>query len=122
MATVAPTITRLGDNVVILDYLLTNADSDGAPFKAKHFGDYSDRNVAVYGTFGGATITVQGSGDSASWTGLTDAGSVAISLGAAGTETINETTPFTRPLLTGGAGSSVHVVFTIRRGRGGLGV
>jgi hypothetical protein len=121
MATITPTITRVGENVVQIEYALSTGNLDGAPFRSKHFGDYSDRNVAVYGDLTG-TVVVQGSPDGATWVGLTDASTTAISFAAAsGVETINENPPYTRPLMTGTA-TACRVVFTLRRDRGGKAV
>jgi len=121
MATVNPTIARLGDNTVRFRFVLTNVDFDGAPIGKNH-ADFADRNVQVYGTLGGASITVQGGNDGTNWYTLDDPQGVDLVLSAAGGKSISEVPALTRPFLSGGAGSSVTVDIVCRRSRSGVGV
>jgi hypothetical protein len=71
---------------------------------------YPDRTVTVAGTFGSATVTIEGSNDGVTWFGLTKPGATAISLTAGGVASIVENPMFIRPKATGGTGSAILVV------------
>lgn len=119
MATVNPTITRQGDNGVRMVFTLTNTDADGAPI-GKQWIDFADRSVQVTGTLGGATVAIQGSHDGTTWFTLDDPQGVDLSFAALGGKAVAEIPTFTRPLLSGGAGSNVAVAFMLRRARSGM--
>lgn len=78
------------------------------------FADFADRSVQVSGTFGGATITLEGSNNGTDWVGLRDPQGVAISFTAAGLKQVLESTLLVRPVITGGAASSVNVTLLMR--------
>lgn len=122
MATVNPTITKLGgdDSVVKVAYdPLTNTNQDGAPFA---FSQWADRSVQVVGTFGtNGSVRVQGSNDGGTtWAGLTDPQGNALDITAAKIEAITEVCELVRPLITAGDGNtSLKVYFVLRRGQPG---
>lgn len=117
MATVNPTIKHVGNHTVIFTWSLTNADNDGAPIGPNH-SDFADRNVQAFGTFGGGSVLVQGSNnDGGAYHALDDPQGTDISFSGAGGKAISEVTELTRPLLSGGAGSTVTVVIACRRNR-----
>jgi len=91
---------------------VTNTNSDGAPVVSC---EWADRCVSVDGTFGGATITIQGSNDGTNWYTLNNAQGTALTFTAAGMKQIVEVPYFTRPLLTGGAGSTLNIIMVARR-------
>jgi len=118
MATVNPSVAFVGNDTVKFSWALTNANGDGAPVGPNH-ADYADRNVQLVGTLGGATIVLQGSNDGGTtWYSLDDPQGNDLSFTAAGGKAISEVPELTRPLLTGGAGSSVTVLVMARRSRG----
>jgi hypothetical protein len=120
MATVNPTVARLqtfGDDARIVSWsLLTNTNADGA---AIEMPGSSDRSVHVLGTFGDATITFQGSNETVptNWATLAAAGDATEDMvfTVADIKQLLEITRWVRPLLTGGAGSSVTVLALLRR-------
>ena len=117
MATVNPTIRFIGNDTVVFTWVLTNVDNDGAPVGPNH-ADYADRAVQMFGTFGGAAVAIQGSNDDGTtWFTVDDPQGVDLSLSAAGGKAVSEITERMRPLLTGGAASSVTVAMTCRRQR-----
>lgn len=116
------TITFIGDHTVRVTYTLTNGDPDGTPIGPNH-ADYADRNVQALGTFGGAAVAIQGSNDGGTtWYTLDDPQGTDLSFAAAGGKAISEVPLLMRPSLTGGAGSSVTVAFSLRRTRSGRGM
>ncbi|MCA3220000.1 MAG: hypothetical protein ING59_15895 [Burkholderiales bacterium] len=119
MATVNPTIRHVGNNTVVFAWVLTNVDNDGAPVGPQH-ADFADRSVQMAGTFGGASVRVEGTNvDPASaYFTLDDPQGADLALTAAGGKAVTEVPQWTRPFLTGGAGSSVTVSMTCRRTRG----
>ncbi len=119
MASVKPTITRLGDNAVRLDFALTAADSDGFPI-GKHWIDYADRTVQITGSLNGGSVAIQGSNDGNNWFTLDDPQGVDLTFSALGGKAIAEIPAFVRPLLSGGAAPVVTASFTMRRARSGM--
>jgi hypothetical protein len=113
MATIA--LTSADRNTVNGAILLTwealgNADVGGAhavPFAA-------DTTVQVIGTFGGATVKLQGSNNGADWFDLTKKGGTsAASVTAAGGFAVNEMPAFIRPSTSGGTGTDVDVIVCV---------
>lgn len=118
MATVTPTVTKLGGNDQVLKFTwaLTTANPDGLPIP-NQYAEYSDRTVYVAGgTWGGATLAWQG-GDGSTWLTLTDAQTSAISKTADFIETVVEVPEYSRPALTAvGVGATMTVTCIARRG------
>jgi hypothetical protein len=106
MATVNPSISTIeGDGSVmqIVWTPLTSTNLDGAPVR---WCQYADRSVQLSGTWGTATVVLQGSNDGTTWFTLTDPQTVAISKTADALEQVLEMTQFVRPLLSGGNGTT----------------
>jgi hypothetical protein len=84
---------------------------------AAEYPDLSDKTVHVYGTFGGATVTIEGSNNGgASFTGLNDPSSTAISITAEKMKQILENPQQIRPTFTGGGGTqSLSVAMLIKQ-------
>jgi hypothetical protein len=78
---------------------------DGAWFMLGH---YNDKCLHVWGTFGGATMTIQGSNEDAPTNpiALTDPTQTSIALIVAGIKQILENPLFIRPKITGGDGTT----------------
>lgn len=68
----------------------------------------------VTGTFGGATVSLQGSVDGANFANITDAAGNAISLTAAGLKEFSTAAPFIRAGISGGTGMNVTVSVVVR--------
>lgn len=112
MATTTLSVSRAkswGD-AWVASWTVGNAD-DGAPCEMIMA---SDKSVQVEGTFGGATVVIQGSNDGTNWRTLSDPSNAALSFAAAGLEAIQEHTRYIRPLSSGGTGTSVTVTIFMR--------
>lgn len=109
----APSGVLDGDQAIIT-WVLTSADPNGDPVT---YYDYADRTVQVKGTFGGATVELQGSLDNGvTWSPLTDPQGNAISKSAAALEAVSEAVPLVRPALTNvGVGASITVMLYVRK-------
>lgn len=110
MATITATVTKLNDGGVFDCYLATwsamgNADTGTSVLMS----GAADRSVQIEGTFGGATVVIQGSNDGSNWQSLTDPQGNAISKAAASLEQISELTRYIRAVTSGGTGTSVNV-------------
>ena len=94
----------------------TGLDSDDSG-AAIEIVDYTDRTVAITGTFGsGGSITMQGSNDGTNWFALTDPQGNAVTKTAAAMELIMEAPLYIRPLVTAGDGTtSLTVKLLCRR-------
>lgn len=80
---------------------VTNADTFGA---VQVDGKYADRTVAVTGTFGSATVLVQGSLDGTNYFTLTG-NSSSLSFTTAGLQAVIEATEYVQPSHSGGGGT-----------------
>lgn len=86
-------------------WVLTTADPNG---DAISMPGARDRSVQVLGTFGGATLTVQGSYDGTTWASLHDESGVALTFTAAGAHAIVENLLHIRcALTTVGVGATI---------------
>jgi hypothetical protein len=113
MATIA--LTRADRNSVNGAVILTwealgNAD-DGAPFALPYAADIT---IQAIGTFGSATVRLQGSNDGVNWHALTQKGGTSnLALTSAGVHSVNEMPAYIRPATTGGTGTDVDVIVAI---------
>lgn len=91
------------------------ADDDGDVVDG---ADYADRSVQIDGTFGGATVEIQGSNDGTNWYVLTDPQGNLIAKTDVSLEQVSEITRFIRPFIDGGDGTTdVTVTLFARRAR-----
>lgn len=119
MATVQPTWNRSvggSGSADLVTWVLTTADVDGAPISLP---EHADLCWQAIGTWGGATLTLQGSNTTtdAQFMSLTNAaGGTAATFTADGIKNTIETPIYKRPkLTTAGSGASVTVTLLIRR-------
>ena len=114
MATITPTVTQIGTSddrcYVTVWAAITPGDTCDAVQNPMH------RCVQFSGTFGGATIVIQGSNDGTNYVTLTDPQGNAISKTAAAIEQLEEITRYVKPVISGGSGSSITVTMLSRRG------
>jgi len=110
MPTIAASITRTGETLGVRSVVWTPlaAADDGA---AVEMPVQSDRSVHVRGTFGGTTVTIQGSNEATptSWVTLTSPSGAPLSFSSEGLRQVTEITRWIRPLATGGSGVAVTV-------------
>ena len=91
---------------------VTEADT----FVAAEVGGQTDRSVQATGTFGGATLLIQGSNDGTTYVTLTDPQGNAISKTANALEQIEEGTRYIQPSHSGGGSESIKVIiFVVRK-------
>lgn len=122
MATVNPTVKRVGSgdgSVIEYSYAITTANADGAPLEVP---EWADVTWVARGTWGGATLKIQGSDDGTNFVtaaGLSNAaGGAEASASADKIFTTIERPRYIRPILTTvGAGATITVVALCRRGQ-----
>jgi len=68
----------------------------------------SDRSVQFTGTFGGATVVLEGSNDGTNYVTLTDPAGVALSFTSAGLKQLLQITRYMRPSVSGGAAVAIN--------------
>ena len=71
-------------------------------------------SIQVIGTFGGASVALQGSNDGTNWVGLADRAGTVIALTAAGGAEFSTSFVYLRPLATGGSGDDLDVFIALR--------
>jgi hypothetical protein len=90
----------------LYQWLLTTADHTG---EAGNNPGASDRTIQVYGTWGGASLTVEGSNDGTNWATLHDPTGEELVFTTDGIAVILENPLYIRPRLSVvGAGASVN--------------
>lgn len=116
MAIINPTVKRaLQGAQSLMSAAWTLGDADTAIEVS--FPDYADKSVQVEGTFGAATVVLEGSNDGTNWHTLRDPTGAALSFTTAGLKAVMETTLHVRPKSTGGTASSVTVTLLGRMGQ-----
>jgi hypothetical protein len=82
------------------------------------YSDFADRSVQFVGTFGGASVSLQGSNDGENWHTLSDPFGAPITKTSASLSAVTEMTRYVRPLVSGGDGSTSisAILFTLGGG------
>jgi hypothetical protein len=88
---------------------------EGDTFAVAETGNLWERSVQIGGTFGGATVVLQGSNDGVTYATLNDLQDSPISFTSAGLAAIQENTRYVKPLATGGTGSLIDVTLVGKR-------
>jgi hypothetical protein len=71
-------------------------------------------SVQVIGTFGGCTVTIQGSNDNSNWATLKDLYGANLSFTAAGIADFSTAVGYVRPIVTGGTAEDIDVIVVFR--------
>lgn len=95
-------------------------DDTGQP--VLRFSEGADKTVQVFGTFAGATLTIEGSNDprvvtdadNAEWFTLSDPQGLPLTFTSAKGEVILESPRYIRPSVSSGAGASLTVITNVR--------
>jgi len=112
MATITGTLTRVEPGYGAWKAVWTAlGDADQGSAIKVPMG--SEKSFQVFGTFGSATVVLQGSNDGTNWASLTDPQGNAISKTAAALEAVSEHTLYIRPSTSGGTGTNVDVIVFI---------
>ena len=106
MATVVATMSIDSYNEVSVSWALGNADTGlGADVLR-----WANKWVQAVGTFGGATITIQGSMDNTNWVTATTDGTTACTFVATGVKKVWEGFRYIRATSAGGAGTAATAI------------
>lgn len=106
MAAINPTVNRApqgAQSVISAQWALGNADTGNAIT----ITDYFRQSVQVEGTFGAATIVIQGSNDGVNWETLRDRQGNTLSFTSAGLKSVQELVLQIRAASSGGTGTAV---------------
>jgi hypothetical protein len=104
MATIPHSRTPTGSSAAFVATWAPLAQGDDGD--ALSFGQYSDKSVQVSGTFGGATLRVEGTNDGTNWATLTDPQGNDLLITSAKIEMVTEATVSIRPFVVGGNGTT----------------
>lgn len=109
MATIPAKVTAVGrgdDSALLVVWTpVTEADSCAAV----SLPEYGDKSIQVVGTFGSASVAVQGSNDGTNFEALNDPSSTAIGITAAGIKAVLENTVYVKPVASGGSSQSLTI-------------
>lgn len=106
MATITPTITRADHTIEAFWETLTEADTAAAVVLPRPCPLGS---IVAVGTWGSATLILQGSIDGTNWFGLTDQAGNAVSLTANGGDVAVMPVRYIRPSASGGTGQDLDI-------------
>jgi hypothetical protein len=110
MPTIPATLSRsgLGLEIRLVQWTPLAAGDDGAPVELPRLGA---RSVHVRGTFGGTTVTIQGSNEATptNWVTLSGPGGTALSFTSDGLRQVLDASRWIRPLSSGGSGATITV-------------
>lgn len=113
MATINPTQDRNTANgaIIVTWPAMGNADS-GSPFMLAFAANLT---LQQSGTFGGATIVLEGSNDGVNWFTLTQQGgnNVAMSFTSIGVHSPVENPIYVRPRTSGGTGTAIDAILAV---------
>lgn len=104
-------------DVAVTTWAALHADDDGEPVR---LAVYSDRSIQVAGTFGGASVTIGGSNDGATYHALTGTDGQTLTLTAGALRQVVELPVFIKPRVFGGDGTTDITV--VLAGRKSIGV
>ncbi len=92
---------------IIVTWTLANGES-GDLFCC---AGYSDRSIHVYGTIGGATVTMKGANvnDATKAVTVKDFDATDITFTAAGINSVRDNIAYIQPVLSGGSGSTITI-------------
>lgn len=110
MATIKPTVTAVGVGNNAAQLVIWTPVTEADTCAAVSFPDLTDRSVHVYGTFGSASVAIQGSNNNgASFVALNDPGGSAIAITSEKIKAILENSQQIKPVATGGSAQSLSV-------------
>lgn len=106
MAVITPVTAEAEGNNYVVSW---SAIGDSDTCTAVAWGGARDKTVQMQGTWGSATVVLQGSIDGTNYITLTDPQGNAISKTDNAMETVMENVRYIKPSTSGGTGSSVNV-------------
>lgn len=100
---------QAGSNTVTVLWETMGNDDTGT---AVQIAPWADRTISAQGTFGSATVTLQGSEDNSTWRTLDDNTGTAITFTADGSKVIAQNPRYIRVTTAGGTGTDLDVYIT----------
>jgi hypothetical protein len=113
MATIIPTTVEQQIQAAAYRWTDYSTADTSTPIKVQNMQGLAG-SVQVTGTFGGATITLQGSNDGTNYVTLKDSAGTAISFTAAGMAEFSTAALFVKPTSSGGTADNVTVTVILR--------
>jgi hypothetical protein len=113
MATIIPTTVEQQIQAAAYRWTDYSTADTSTPIKVQNMQGLAG-SVQVTGTFGGATITLQGSNDGTNYVTLKDSAGTAISFTAAGMAEFSTAALYLKPTSSGGTADNVTVTVILR--------
>jgi hypothetical protein len=114
MATISPTLSPESTGKFELHQWADFSTADTATPMQQSAKPANLATVQVVGTFGGATVTLEGSNDGTNYVTMRDVDGADISFTAAGYAEFSTAFRYIRPASTGGTGDDVDVYICLR--------
>ena len=109
MATIVPTVLTVGYGNSAVQTVQWTPVTEADTCRAVQYPEFSDKSIQVAGTFGGASVALNGSNDGSNFAALRDPSSTTIAITTAGIKAVLENTLQVQPAATGGTGQSLTI-------------
>lgn len=113
MAVIAPTISTTTNGDMLATWTAVAETDTFASYDIRR--SFKSLTALIGGTFGSATVVVQGSLDDTTFAGLADGTGTAISVTAAAIKEVASNAIYIKPVASGGTAQSLTVQLLIRR-------
>lgn len=113
MPDITPTIGPVSASIRSAEWAAVTSADPAIPYRPPYVMS-AVATVQISGTFGGATVTFEGSNDGVTYFPLKDMSGVEISLTAAGLVDFSTGALFVKPVVTGGTAESINVILAVR--------
>ena len=115
MATIVPTVVLLGKQDGSIKRITWTPVTENDTCAPVALPEYADKSLQVLGTFGSASVALQGSNDGgATYAALNIPAGTALAITAAGVKAVLENTELVKPVVTGGTSQSLTIVMVAR--------
>ena len=117
MANITPTITDVSDrkdgSAILVQWADGGSNNSANTYLPVSFPKHADKSIQVYGTFGGASIALNGSNDNigtpANFAALNDPSSTVIAITSAKIKAVLENTVHVQPVASGGTAQNLNI-------------
>jgi hypothetical protein len=113
MATIPPVRSSIQHNIEKITWETVTSDDTATAVIPMGVGSLA-ASVQVIGTFGGCTVTIQGSNDNSNWATLKDIYGANLSFTAAGLADFSTACGYVRPSVSGGTSEDIDVALVFR--------
>ena len=113
MAVIVPKVATVGYGNSAVQTVQWTPVTEADTCRPIQFPEFSDKSIQVSGTFGGASVALNGSNDGTNFAALRDPSSTTIAITQAGIKAVLENTWQVQPSVTGGSSQSLTITLLV---------